>query len=295
MRKILLILLLTILISEIGWSVKISSEDINVQINPDGSSSWIVNIEYPHTTDRSDLFILADVYDVNVYSEGRPLNCSIEKVSLGTSVICRNFYGRKISYEFNAYGTVSRKGELNIFSYSYPITNIINQFNVTVKLPPGYGLVEKEKVSKFGLLPFKPPEGVEGSDGRHILVHWSFENPELGKSIEVSIIYEKLGFISTIYSNALFIGVLIIIVILLVGLIKYKKSKVNELLPVLDMAERKVMEIIIREKKPINQKKIVKELGFSKAKVSRIVKTLESKKLIVVERRGRNNIIKLKK
>jgi len=62
----------------------------------------------------------------------------------------------------------------------------------------------------------------------------------------------------------------------------------------LDKDEKKVLEIILREKEII-QRKIVSSTNLSKTKVSRIISRLKERGIIEVEKRGRTNLIKLKK
>ena len=52
---------------------------------------------------------------------------------------------------------------------------------------------------------------------------------------------------------------------------------------------------LLREKKDVDQRMIVKEADFSKAKVSRIIQELIKRDLIEKIPKGRNNLIRLKK
>ena len=74
-----------------------------------------------------------------------------------------------------------------------------------------------------------------------------------------------------------------------------KRHKVKNILPVLTEGERKIMEILLREKGTIDQRTIVKETDFSKAKVTRVINDLEKRGLVDKISRGRKNLIKLKK
>ncbi|MBI4896125.1 MAG: hypothetical protein HY832_01095 [Candidatus Aenigmarchaeota archaeon] len=64
-------------------------------------------------------------------------------------------------------------------------------------------------------------------------------------------------------------------------------------MPILTEHERKVLEIVIRDKK-VDQRKVVKETDFSKAKVSRIVQDLLLRGVLEKVRKGRTNILTLK-
>jgi len=89
--------------------------------------------------------------------------------------------------------------------------------------------------------------------------------------------------------------VLIIISFILALMFVFRKQRVKDLLPVLTNGERKAMEILLREKGEVDQRVIVKETDFSKAKVSRIINDLIDRGLIEKISRGRKNLIKLKK
>jgi uncharacterized membrane protein len=55
------------------------------------------------------------------------------------------------------------------------------------------------------------------------------------------------------------------------------------------------MDVIIASGGTVNQRKVVQETNLSKAKVSRVVKSLEERGLIEVERLGRTNKLKARK
>lgn len=293
--KRLMIFAFSLLIIASAKAVTISEKDVMILLNDDGTSDWTIKLVYPQPVKISDIFILAEISNVRVTVGEGEISCSVKPQSLGTSVICNNVNSNEITYEFKAYNLISKKNGINVFSYSFPMPNIVEKFILTVKLPMGAALVEKSRLEQLGLTPFKPEGGHEGSDGRRILVNWEFDKPELGKSIEVSVIYEKPGFIAQIISNIVIVALITAIIVGIGGFYLYRKRDVERVLPILDKPEREVMKIIMREKKNVNQKKIVKELGYSKAKVSRIIKSLEQRGLIKVERRGRTNIINLKR
>ncbi len=295
MKKIFLILTFLLLNTIIVSAVTISEKEVRISINDDGSSDWYVKLVYPNPVEMSNIFVLADVSFVSVYANDKKLDCSINTQSLGTSIICNNVNSSEIEYKFKIYGLVERRNNMYIFSYSFPTPNIVKKFDLTVKLPIGAVIADKNEISHLGLEPFTPSDGTEGTDGRQIFVKWLFENPELGKSIDVSVIYEKPFMAFPFVSNLIFIIGVLVVVVTGLGFYIYRRSSVEKVLPILDKPEREVMKIILRDRKNINQKKIVKEVGYSKAKVSRIVKSLEQRGLITVERRGRTNIISLKK
>jgi hypothetical protein len=161
---------------------------------------------------------------------------------------------------------------------------------ITVKIPMGTALVEEERLEFSGLKPFYPENGNEGSDGRRIFIKWIFENPKLGENINMIVVYEQIFS----FSNEIIVySLLIIIFVIFVSLILFLRSrnKAKSILPVLTESEREVMKIILNSK-IVDQRKIVKETGFSKSKVSRILKNLEERKIIKREKLGRSTKVK---
>jgi uncharacterized membrane protein len=75
--------------------------------------------------------------------------------------------------------------------------------------------------------------------------------------------------------------------------IRHFRKPQKFILSVLDDYERKIMDLIIASEGVTDQKKIVKDTNLSKAKVSRVVKSLVERGLIEVERIGRRNKLKL--
>ena len=74
-----------------------------------------------------------------------------------------------------------------------------------------------------------------------------------------------------------------------------KENKYDMIIPLLKGDEKRVFLEIINSKGEILQNKLVLKTGFTKVRVSRALSGLEKKKLILKERYGLTNKIKLKK
>lgn len=262
--------------------------NVEVLINEDDSVDEKIILNYTENIERSDYFVFAKISDVKVFADEKLINCKIDERELGTSITCDNLNASLIKYEFKAYDTVKVLDSLQIFKYKFLITRVTDRFSLIVKLPVGAALAEKSKLEYANLKPFEPDFGREGSDGRRILVSWIREKPSLGEALDVSVIYERIGY-GHIILMATLMSAVIVIAVIFIFLIK---KDFHSVLPVLTESERKIMEILLREK-TIDQRKIVRETDFSKAKVSRIIKNLEERGLIERISKGRTNIIKL--
>jgi predicted transcriptional regulator len=198
----------------------------------------------------------------------------------------------KTTTRFNWKGLIEKRGNISFFSMDIPILWNTDEVYVTVKLPDKTLLAEK------AILPISPSGYRIGSDGRRILATWYFRNLRPGDVIPIRLYYEPLssGFIS---EDLVYVLIFLLILIVIVGalFISRKVSKKSELvLSVLNESERIVVDIIRNEKKKqVDQRRIVSLSGFSKAKISRIIRDLGERGIVESERIGRRNKIKLKK
>ncbi|HLC77456.1 MAG TPA: hypothetical protein VJH04_04605 [archaeon] len=268
--------------------------DADISINDDGGTEWAVVLTYNETVSSSDYFVPARATDIEVLADNATVNCDVTQ-DIGTSIVCKAD-AREFIYRFHVKNLVSTIGEIQyirVFRYTFSATQFVERVHVIVKFPLGAALVEEGKLQGTGLRTFEPDFGREGSDGRRISISWTFDKPGLGQSISVSAIYELLGFDTfTIFFIVL---AFVIVAFVLVVLFVFKKRGIRDILPVLTDGERKVMEIILRENGEVDQRVLVKETDFSKAKVSRVISDLMSRGLVEKVSKGRKNLIKLKK
>ena len=138
-----------------------------------------------------------------------------------------------------------------------------------------------------------PTNGVTISNGRNIMIFWEMSDVSPMQPINFQVIYESTGKFVGIWQLLTVSGIVAFTTLTLV----YRRIKKPEeiVLSVLDEYERKVLEVIKSAGGKIRQKKVVLATNFSKAKVSRVVKNLVNRGLIETERRGRTNILKLKR
>jgi len=196
----------------------------------------------------------------------------------------------KITTSFKTKELVERRGNISFLSLDVPILWETDDIFVTIKLPENMALAEKV------LLPISPSGPDIRSDGRRLIIRWSFENKEPGDLIPIRVYYESISprFIQLYYE-----WIIVFVVILIIGivLIYWKVSKRSELIySILNENEKTIVDIIKKEEKqPVDQRKIVSLSGYSKAKVSRIIQSLSERGVVEVVRMGRKNKITLKK
>lgn len=199
---------------------------------------------------------------------------------------------QRFNLSFSATNIVNYQKNINIFSFDIPVTIETSKSNVKLELPNGYGLSDKV------ILPASPPITEIGTDGRKIFIRWEFDTKYPDDIIPLRVYYEKVENGSNIqkyYTVVLTLAVLVVSILAILYL-RILKKKPELVLSVLNEAERIVVEILQQQPEDeVDQRKIVTLSGFSKAKVSRIVQSLEERGVVETERQGRKNKVKLKK
>lgn len=268
----------------------LSSWSTDVSLDSGRDATFEVTFQYNETISVHEYFVRSDIINVQVYADGRRVDCTTQPESVGTTIKCTGLNATEIKYTFMARNIITDQGDMKHFSYRFSVSRITNNFTTIVRLPVGFTIVDPAKLVGTGVQPIEPDTGVSGSDGRRIFITWNLQNPQLGDKLDASIFYERTGI--DIEQILLVIFVLFLISAVVAIVITFKKRSVKDVLTVLHENERKVVEIIMREKE-VDQRRIVKETGFSKSMISRLVKDLESRGVIKVEKKGRTNKLSL--
>lgn len=288
---VLLAVLVLVTSSQIAHAASISTWSVNIDLLEDGSAQWTVDVVYKEGINRADYWVLGDVTDLRAAVDGVDVKCTISKAEVGSSITCTNVNGSAVHFEFSTSSATSKTGDFLTFSHNFPIAGLIDHFLLKISLPRGAVLASPERLQGTGLTPFSPSYGKQGTDGQHIFVTWELHNPKLGENIDAKVLYETV-FITSAFPFIVAIAA-IIAVAAIFGIYVYRfKRRPEHLLPALDPGERSVMEVVIKHKS-VNQRDVVRATGFSKAKVSRVVQTLEDRRLIEALPKGRTREIRL--
>jgi uncharacterized membrane protein len=157
---------------------------------------------------------------------------------------------------------------------------------VYVRLKEGIVLASEPKIF--------PTDVVIGSDGRRIMLFWRLKDVGPETPLRFKLLYEPLE--APTFWQLHFILTLTVLAVTIMGFALYwfKRSKYL-MLSMLKEDEQKVVDVLLKEKGVARQRKVVRETGMSKAKVSRVVKALAERGMLEVQRIGRTNRLKLKK
>jgi predicted transcriptional regulator len=264
---------------------------IDTILDGSGRSSAKLTITFSNPEKNFTFNILGRIENFNATSLAGPLDCDL--VVSGISTVNCNMdlttERRTIDMSFDTNDFVRVLDNKFYFDVDFSLNQDIDQAFATVRLPEGMVLVEGGK----GRLSY-PENATTVSDGRKIIINWKLTNIEKTQPIRLQILYEQLQnpifrFWQYIVLSVMVVGVIIFLIM------RYTRRPEKLILSVLDEYERRVMDNIVVAGGTTNQKKVVQELNLSKAKVSRVVKSLEERGLIEVNRIGRNNKLKVVK
>ena len=305
MRLLQTVLLLLVLIAP-AYAIEITKYSARLEIVDDhGVEEVTIAIFNNQNTTISEFRypFSGKLRDVEVSGRGEEeLNFSVEARGERSYIITQLpkplRYGDtyEITYRYTLEDIVERHEKIYILSVSHSLFANVKNFEFTVALPPGYGVVDN-RVS---------PESEPTSDGRRVILRWELHEPippEL-KDFRVIVIYENLFQTRDYIYIALLITAALIIAFLSykylrargvsLRLLLDRKKRLEEKIEILKEDEQKIMKLII-ENEGIDQRDIVRITGFSKTKVSKILSELEKRGVIRKEQVGRRNKIYLAK
>ena len=282
------------IVSLMSFLVLVSSVSANLEyfgvenrVDKGGNSFSALTIIFPEPTETFQFSIQAPitslVTDMNTV-------CTYQG-TLVTAVKCNlklNQTSRTIKLNFTGNAFIEQRQNSYSFSQRFVVNDNILRTTNTLLLPVGMSLSSDPSA-------LYPEDAQKLSNGQNIIVFWEQKNLEPNQLLSFQALYQPVFSPSSIpIWQLLLVGGAAALV---AGFFVYRRFRKPEevVLSVLDEYERKVMEVIQLAGGMINQRKVVEHTNFSKAKVSRVVKSLVKRGVIEAERRGRTNILHLKK
>ncbi|NIO22890.1 MAG: MarR family transcriptional regulator [Candidatus Aenigmarchaeota archaeon] len=256
--------------------LEISEYNITFDILPDGRVNEQVSMDFRERLNASTLnyVVLGDISDLRISSDMGEIDYVLERtgnehnvkfvVPEGTKMIVITFTAKDLVFTRDS-----------IYSFS---TNLqppdSERVKLTAFLPRGFAIYSDVVY---------PGDNEVLTDGERIYLEWILENPE-----EIAISFKYYSMHSD-YSLAVFLVMALAIVLTASYLVfHYRKRVRTEFLRGFTEDERRVLKAL-SERNVCMQKALEKQFGFSRAKMTRIVKKLEGKGLVERERVGRTN------
>lgn len=259
--------------------------ETRIALDDNVHSALIVTLDSPGTGEIT-VPIFGFIENVKYDANFEGFSCALEEKSYGHDAIC-DVSGLKRSgsfkIEFDSKGFVGKADEQYVFKQQIAAPTNLARLTFKVILPESTVLAKNT--------PFIPFDASNSTDGRNIFVYWNRENVVAGEVFDAQVVYEKFAQDQNVIVASLFA----LVAILAIAAIIYKRRfSMKMVLPVLRSDEKIIMEKILAHKPGVNQKLIVRESGYSKAKVSKVLKSLEERGVVKLERLGRSNRIFLK-
>ncbi len=184
-------------------------------------------------------------------------------------------------------------GDSRMLSMSYVADVLVRNFSISVRLPEGSVLVSEPRWEGYAVYPV--PDRIL-TDGRHIIVRWHREQLEPGDRFRILVMYR--GEDTSLLPLLLALGGMVagaaatyLYLRRRTGAPRGEAEKVVRM--VLREDEQKVYDLI-SQRGEILQEEVVRETGFSRSKVSKLVRNLEEKGIIEKEPYRKTNRLRLR-
>ncbi|MFB0544775.1 MAG: helix-turn-helix transcriptional regulator [Asgard group archaeon] len=290
--------------------------DASVEVFEDNScflllKSTVVNTGVENLTSFEQI-IGASFSNLRVKDEGGDLGFSVRWAGgiAIVSVLARYPVapGNAYTYfvQFSSNDLVTSSGELHIFSLGINLTHTMQSFSLRVNLPRDAKLAE---YAGGGIsLPSVSPEptATYRSEDEKVTVLWSKTNITASDTFPFTETYIVQYNIATkswlnlrLFASILVGFALVSITSFLIAkhffASRWGAKESSRLIKVLLTSdENKIINVITSAGGKIKQDEIVKETGFSRAKISAYLTKLEKRGIIERERYGKTNIVKIK-
>src|SRR5574341_265320 len=239
------------------------------------------------------LILSPNPYDVEIVINGAPADCLIQAEFARCGGLPAGAFNVNVSYETGY--PIASVGENTVFRYTdkLPYPSLSQQ--VTLVMPVGY-IIPREKGKDEGFYISPKPIDVY-SDGQRIILHWEQKGQELPVSVIARrVVGPPFGWIAA--TVVLVILTAMVVAWFILSRIRKtsrpKPAKKKQIVPTLIDKEQQVVDFL-KQNGEVWQKQIQQSTGFSKAKVSRILRNLEERGVITKTIYGNTNKIALKR
>lgn len=274
---------------------------IEATINNDLTINNLMTLKFDTPINHLDYQLDFGVFDLEVKQDFDSADCSVDNTGFGSVISC-DFEGitedeNRLELRFRTDREIIKRDTWYEFRANYDVSVPVKEAFILVRLPTN-NVLARETANES----FSPKDGEVLTDGRHIMVIWRRENLTVTDSLDFSVLYTVPAFGGPL-RNLIVVGLTVIVIASMIGVAAYMKrdsreaieSKAEVVKSVLNRDEKVIVDILGRHNGRANQKVLVRESEFSKAKVSRIVKNLKGRGVVEIEPvSGRENRIVLK-
>jgi DNA-binding transcriptional ArsR family regulator len=301
MKRFVFILFLLLCVPMAAAS-QITLEDTRIHVDPDGQANVTIERQYDSISSPRISYFVPSQYNpeqLQARDDLGELDCTTQSFESGREILCdpRKMADYTVEITFFAdFITYDRQTNTHLFSFVRQVLTPTDRTRLQVVLPEGFGLVQSQ-----GNPSYSPANAHVGSQGRRIFIDWERENVSIGDTVQYRVQYEKLQVLDNVPGSIA--GAALILALLIAGGAVYyvrqnrgeQNGSIASVFPVLKDDEQLVIRYIIDNGGEVEQRDIVENVSYSKAKISKLLSDLEDRKLVEKEKQGRVNIVKLAK
>ena len=290
--KSLIIPLIILSVLPVTAFAQVQYYGIDVTLTDAARSFVKITVTFQNPIASYNFSVIGKVENFNATSIAGPINCNVTASGI-SYVNCQMQLTpdkRTVEFSYETNDFVKILNEKNFFDTDFSIHEDISTLSASIRLPEGTALVENAP----NRLSFAQ-NATTLSDGRRIIILWSMDNLSKSSELRFQVLYEKVAGANFLTYWPYIVAGVVIIVVTIFFVFRYTKRSEKLILSVLDEYEKKVVDIITAAGGEVNQRKIVQETNLSKAKVSRVIKSLVDRGVVEIERMGRANKVKLLK
>ncbi len=279
--KILLLFISFLLFSHLTKAYEIQEYNLEFSISQNLIVNELLEITFSESLNQTELSYITtgEISNLKINNSLKELDYTIKKIGEENKISFTIPNGtKKLFISFTTKDLIfSHENVFQFFTIFKP-PQTLEKFSISIALPEGF-VIYRNMIS---------PDNVKiESDGKRIYLKWNFENWK--DEIPISIQFYNPYKMELIF---LFIPISIFLILIITNYYRHKVRK--EFLKGFSEDEKKLINILMK-RKVAYQNKLEKELKFSRAKMTRICKKLETKKLIERKKIGRTNKIFWKK
>ncbi len=286
MRKIQLILILFILLFSSPAYAVIKDFDLEFSI--------VYNTVH---VDNTILFDNKTNYTIKLPSDAKAISLWLEDVLQEKEISDKEFsiFTKKARISYLTKEYLDRQNFLIDLTFPDDIKNLSIRLvlpeDTKLSKPVDYATLTSNAV-------FPKPTRLE-TDGQRLIVTWEKNDVKKGDSMSILVMFKRE------ISSLFWIIPLLVLVVALAAYIIFKKPRIKKVVEKITIKaeiekhlkddEAQIMRILKQREGKCEQGTLRVITGFSKAKLSGILKELEERKIIYKEKRGKKNLVFLKK
>lgn len=279
-------------------------EEYSVGVNLDGRTSETISAVFSGADREIGIEIGNLPENIRAELDNAPIDVTVSKSNNAykISFIPPDLGAHKIVLNFMMKTVLDKTSRGTMYTNAFTADADIESYSLTVSLPPGATISFEDNA------PLISPNADIRTDGRVITLGWK-DSLERGESFTAVVVYQNPASFPSL-------GVLLAAALIPLAYAAYKiyskhrpakiESKRTEirsqgrmkvpLKSVRDMLtedENRILDIVMKADGKTMQNALLAETNFSKSKVSKVLRGLEMKGVIVKKPYGRNNIIRI--